>query len=802
MPLPTLTHRLTPLALCLALAALGGATALPAHAQQQTDAALQYDIPAGPLAPALNRYAQQAGVAISVDASRIQGLTTPGLRGRYRVDEGFRALLAGSGFAATRSAGGYVLTSQPQPGATTLPAVRVSGQGVPGALDPTTGLLASTSSSATKTDTALIETPQSVSIITREQLDEQKPRSVSEALRYTPGAFTGLVGAADRYDYVALRGFIENSTDNTIYDGLKLLSDSGTFSSIQIDPYFVERIDVFRGPSSVLFGRSAPGGLVQLTSKRPLFEPYRSVEVSYGTQGQKSAGFDLAGPVDDNGKVAYRVTGLGRSTDTQFDNTREERYAIAPQVMFKFTPDTSLLLQAYLQRDPSGGFHSGVPADASITNDHAGQRISRHFVDSDPDDNQFKRNERIFGYQFDHRFNDRWTFRQNARYVSSDVRLKQVYGYGWANDTELTRYYSGARETLSAFAIDNQLQGSFETGAVKHTLLLGMDYQHRHADGRWDSGSASNLDAFHPDYANGDVQITSRTFFDRKLEQTGFYLQDQLAYDRWRLTLSGRQDEVRTTDSSRTGAYLSDKNWNGSKFTKRGGLVYLFDNGVSPYVSYSESFNPNAYVDRQGNLLPPTQSKQYEVGVKYQQPGTENMVTLAVFDLTQDNVANRVLAQTYYTAAGKVRSRGIELEGKTRLTDNLTMLAAYTFTDMSYRESAEGLAGKTPYQAPRHMASLWGDYQFDNGLGVGAGVRYVGTSWADNANTLKVPAYTLLDMSVRYDLGRLSSSLKGMSVRVAANNLLDKTYVASCASLNYCYYGEERNVVATLKYEF
>jgi len=801
MPLPTLNLRYTPLAFSLLLATLGAA-ALPAHAQQQTDATIPFDIAAGPLAPALNRYAQQAGVAISVDANRIQGLTTNGLSGRYRVDDGFRVLLAGSGFTASRSADGYVLVAAPVPGTTTLPAVRVSGQSVPGALDPTSGLLASTSSSATKTDTPLIETPQSVSVVTREQIDEQKPRSVTEALRYTPGAFTGLVGAADRYDYVALRGFIENSTDNTIYDGLKLLSDSGTFSSIQIDPYFVERIDVFRGPSSVLFGRSAPGGLVQLTSKRPLFEPYRSVEVSYGTQGQKSAGFDVAGPVeDDNGKVAYRV-GLGRSTDTQFDNTREERYAIAPQVMFNFTPDTSLLLQAYLQCDPSGGFHSGVPADASITNDHAGQRISRHFVDSDPDNNEFKRNERIFSYQFDHRFNDRWTFRQNARYVSSDVALKQVYGYGWANGTELNRYYSGADESLNAFAIDNQLQGTFETGAVKHTVLLGLDYQNRHADGRWDSGTASNLDAFHPDYADGNVQIASRTFFDRRLEQTGFYLQDQLAYDRWRLTLSGRQDEVRTTESSRTGDYASKQSWSGSKFTKRAGLVYLFDNGVSPYVSYSESFNPNAYTDQQGNLLPPTQSKQYEAGVKFQPPGTENMVTLAAFDLTQDNVANRVLAQTYYTPAGKVRSRGIELEGKARLTDNFTVLAAYTFTAMTYRESTEGLAGNTPYQAPRHMASLWGDYQFDSGLGVGAGVRYVGTSWADSANTLKVPAYTLVDLSVRYDLGRLSSSLKGMSVRVAANNLLDKTYVASCASLNYCYYGEERNVVATLKYEF
>ncbi|KAG1218191.1 hypothetical protein G6F35_008519 [Rhizopus arrhizus] len=403
---------------------------------------------------------------------------------------------------------------------------------------------------------------------------------------------------------------------------------------------------------------------------------------------------------------------------------------------------------------------------------------------------------RAISYQFDHRFNDRWTFRQNARYVSSDVALKQVYGYGWANGTELNRYYSGADESLNAFAIDNQLQGKFETGAVKHTVLLGLDYQNRHADGRWDSGSASNLNAFHPDYAYGNVQITSRTFFDRRLEQTGFYLQDQLAYDRWRLILSGRQDEVRTTESSRTGDYASKQSWSGSKFTKRAGLVYLFDNGVSPYVSYSESFNPNAYTDQQGNLLPPTQSKQYEAGVKFQPPGTENMVTLAAFDLTQDNVANRVLAQTYYTPAGKVRSRGIELEGKARLTDNFTMLAAYTFTAMTYRESTEGLTGNTPYQAPRHMASLWGDYQFDSGLGVGAGVRYVGTSWADSANTLKVPAYTLVDLSVRYDLGRLSSSLKGMSVRVAANNLLDKTYVASCASLNYCYYGEERNVGA------
>ncbi|CAB3635500.1 TonB-dependent siderophore receptor [Achromobacter pestifer] len=801
MPLPTLNLRYTPLAFSLLLATLSTA-ALPAHAQQQTDAAIQYDIPAGPLALALNRYAQQAGVAISVDANRIQGLTTPGLQGRYRLDEGFRMLLAGSGYAATRSAGGYVLVPAPQPGTTTLPAVRVSGQGFAGALEPTSGLLASTSTSATKTDTPLREIPQSVSVVTREQIDEQKPRSVTEALRYTPGAFTGLVGAADRYDYVALRGFIENSTDNTIYDGLKLLSDSGTFSSIQIDPYFVERIDVFRGPSSVLFGRSAPGGLVQLTSKRPLFDPYRSVEVSYGTQGQKSAGFDFAGPVDDNGKVAYRLTGLGRSTDTQFNNTREERYAIAPQVMFNVTPDTSLLLQAYLQRDPSGGFHSGVPADASITDDHAGQRISRHFVDSDPDNNEFKRNERIFSYQLDHRFNDRWTFRQNARYVSSDVRLKQAYGYGWANDTELTRYYSGADESLNAFAIDNQIQGKFETGAVKHTVLLGLDYQNRHADGRWDSGTASNLDAFHPNYADGNVQITSRTFFDRRLEQTGFYLQDQLAYDRWRFTVSGRQDEVRIKESNRTGDYSTKQDWRGSKFTKRAGLVYLFDNGVSPYLSYSESFNPNAYTDQQGNLLPPTQSKQYEAGVKFQQPGTENMVSMAAFDLTQDNVANRVLAQTYYAPAGKVRSRGIELEGKARLTDNLTLLAAYTFTAMTYRESTEGLTGNTPYQAPRHMASLWGDYQFDSGLGVGAGVRYVGTSWADSANTLKVPAYTLVDLSVRYDLGRLSSSLKGMSVRVAANNLLDKTYVASCASLNYCYYGEERNVVATLKYEF
>lgn len=810
-------HRLTPLALAvhlgLTVAALG-ALGMPGVASAQ--AVASYDIPAGPLADALTRFAQQAGVAISVDASKLQGVRTDGLRGSYGVEQGFERLLRGTSYALGRTPAGYVLVpagTAPRAGSgeagpaaagtagaagAMLPTVTVSGAQET-ALSPGVGFIAKRSSAATKTDTPLVETPQSVSVVTQQQLEDQKPRSVGEALNYTPGAFTALVGATNRYDYVALRGFIDTSVDNTYLDGLKLLSDQGSYSSMQVDPYFLERIDVFRGPSSVLYGRSSPGGVVALTTKRPQFEQGGEAQFTVGNRNRVEGGFDLTGPIGDNGAAAYRITAMGRSMDTQYDHVQEERYAIAPSLQLNFSPSTKLLLQAYLQHDPHGGYHGAIPADATINTNHNGRRIGRGFFDGDTAANEFKRTQRMVGYQFEHAFNDQWQFRQNFRFESTDVSLKQVYGYGWAGPTTLTRYYSGADESMNAYIVDNQLQGEFATGPLRHTLLMGVDYQNRHLDGYWESGSAAPIDVFHPVYGSGATDVF-RSNIDRKLDQTGIYLQDQIAFDRWRLLLGGRYDSASISNLGFGATERSE--WDGSKVTKRAGLVYLFDNGVAPYAGYSEGFNPSGSTDSRGQLLPPTESKQYEVGVRYQPANGKTLLSAALYDLTQDKVATRLLSTPYYQPAGKVRSRGLELEARTRLSDKVSVLASYTYTRMKYLESDEGLAGNTPYQAPTHMASVWGDYTFLPGFTLGAGVRYVGTSWADSANTLKVPTYTLVDLMMRIDLAKVNPSLKGAGLRLSATNLFDKTYVSSCANLLSCYYGEARNVMATVTYKW
>lgn len=699
------------------------------------------------------------------------------------------AALAAPAFAADSQA------RPPADEATTLDEITVQAQ-------RQARYLARWSTGVTKANTPLLETPISVSVVSRQQIDDQKPRSVSEALRYTPGAFVGLVGSADRYDYIALRGFIDNSTDNSVLDGLKLLGDSAAFNSVQIDPYFLERIDVFRGPSSVLYGRASPGGFALLTTKKPTFDYYRSIEATFGSRDQLGAAFDFAGPAyeGESLRAAYRVTGLGRSSDTQVEHTRRERYALAPSLLLQFGDDTSLLLQANLQHDPSGGFHSGLPADATIDTRHNGLRISPRFFDGEPNWDGFRRTQRLLGYQFEHRFGGNWSFRQHYRHVDADVSLKQIYGYGWAGERLLNRYYSGGDEALRADAVDNQLQGRFATGALQHTLTVGLDYQNRRNIGYWDSGVADPIDPFAPVYGRSGLSA-SRSYWRHEFEQTGLYAHDQIALERWRFSLSAREDWVHMANIGRFFDRTRSK-WSGSRFTSRVGAVYLFENGLSPYVSYSESFNPNLYVDADNQLLDPTESRQSEIGLKYQPPGSETLLSVAAYDLVQDHVASRVLAANHYEPAGQVRSRGVELEAKSQLSERFSLMGGYTFTDMQFRRGEMAPRGNTPYQAPRHMASVWGDYAFAGGVGVGAGLRYVGTMWADNLNTLKVPAYTLVDLSLRFELGRASDALRGLSLRLNANNLLDKRYVSSCASALYCYYGEERNVTATVRYEF
>jgi len=794
-------------------------TAQAAAAQDAQAATRAYDVAAGPLGEALNQFARQAGITLAATPAQTQGKQSQGLHGTFSVGQGLSALLAGSGLQASSSDGASFVVQDTQDQAMALPSTDVRGFALGNALGSMDGYNATHSQIATKTSTALLETSQSVSVVTRQQMDDQGSQTVAQTMRYTPGVLTNPYGATHRYDYVAMRGFNDGSVDNIYIDGLKSMGDSGTYSTMQIDPYFLERVDILKGPSSVLYGRSSPGGLVALTSKKPLYEAYHEIQATVGTQGQHGVGFDFSGPVDDDKRIAYRVTGLTHESDTQFDHNEEKRYAIAPTLSIDFDEDTSLTLQAYLQHDPEGGYHGGLPADG-LLHQRNGQRISEHYFEGEPGVDHYSRDQQSFGYQFEHRFNDVFTARQNFRYLDSKVDLDQVYGYGYTSATsnELNRYYSGASERLHSFIIDNMLQAEYFTGAARHTTLLGVDYQRRKTVVDWTSGSLAPIDAFNPVYGNSAISYYSPTSYLRRLQQTGVYLQDLIELDKWRFSLGVRQDWVKTSDENRIAEYnrplgttISDQR---SKLTSRAGVLYLFDNGLAPYISYSESFNPNSYSDASGNPLPPTDGKQWEAGLKYQPPGSENLYTASVFRIDQENLATKLPQENFYRAVGAVRSQGVELEAHLQVTDNLKLLGSYTFTDLKYSKSmvstlstADNIIenkGNSPTQAPRQMASMWADYKFSSGaldgLRLGAGVRYVGYSWADAENTEKVPAYTLYDASVGYDLGKLG--LKGLDLRINANNVTNEHYVATCASLNFCYVGEERNVAATLSYQF
>ncbi|CAI8871635.1 TonB-dependent siderophore receptor [Kosakonia quasisacchari] len=656
-------------------------------------------------------------------------------------------------------------------------------------------------SGATKLETPDIETPQAVSIVTRQQYEEQGAISVRQAVSYTPGVYSNQIGASNRFDYIVLRGFSDGSLDNVYLDGLKMMGDTNSHSSLVIDPWFLDSVEVVRGPASVLYGRSSPGGIVALNSRKPSFDPGGEVKLFAGNNNQRGAAFDVTGPVDDNDRVAVRLTGMTRYADSQFDHLKEQRYAIAPSLTWRITDHTRLELMAYLHRDPEGGSHSGLPYEGTVV-PHAGKKISNTFFEGEDDYDKYDRRENMVGYNFEHAFDSGWSVRQKLRYLRTKVDLNQVYAAGWLNDTDLNRGYSGSDESLSAVTLDNQIDGSIDTGVINHRLLFGVDYQRRSNNVTASYGSFPAIDAFHPVYGADPLSIAVYSREKHKLEQTGIYAQDQMSLDRWRLTLGGRHDQVKITNVNKINdtSDTLDKN----HFSSRAALMYLFDSGFAPYVSYSTAFTPTSFTDEYGKILQPMKGKQWEAGLKFQPEGSQTMYSASVYRINQENIATKVEPTDPYRSIGEIESEGVELEAVGQLTDNLRLQAAYTYNDIRYKKSSAQEQGNRAVYAPRNQASAWLSYDVKegmlNGLTVGSGVRYVNGITSDRQNTHTLPSYTLVDLAVGYDLSNVG--LKGVSAQVNVNNLTDKRYVAACNSLSYCYFGAERSIVGSLSYRF
>ncbi|MDP9807461.1 iron complex outermembrane receptor protein [Rhizobium tibeticum] len=689
---------------------------------------------------------------------------------------------------------------QQQDGATVLEDIIVNGGS--GGVIQADGYVGKSSATGTKTDTPFIEVPQSISSVTEQQLKDRDPQSLLDTVAYTPGTRVGAYGFDPRFDSFSVRGF------DVTYTGIfrDNLRQPGAGSSLfKTEPYGLEGVSILRGPSSALYGATGAGGLYNLITKRPTEEPFHEVQLQYGTEQRYQSRFDLSGRVNNEDPFYYRLTGLYRDANTEQISVPDDRVYIAPAFMWKPDEDTKLTILGEYSRTKTGG-------TAAYYNDPTG-KVTDYFA-GNPAFNDSIQNQARIGYEFEHRVNDVFVFRQNARIstLSIDADWAFAYAPNAVNPNLLERSAGTFDERLTAFAIDNQLEGQFETGAVDHTVLAGLDLTRlrwRSLDGR---GVSPPLDTTNP---TAGAHVAPIDFDTRSIQdqwQVGTYLQDQIRYDAWILTVGGRYDWVSTdTDNTdlNTNA-LTTITQNDRAFSGRIGLGYQTDFGVVPYASYSTAFAPNAGINKEtGQPFQATESEQEEIGVKYLLPDSNTLITAALFNIDQKNslyyeVVNLPTGpENIQVQRGKIRSRGFEFEANTSLDTGLSLVASYTFTDAEILEGTTGTVGNYVSSVPRHMASLWANYRFQEdspiyGLGVGLGARYLGKSYTSDNNTAQNGSRILVDAALSYDFAALDKKYEGLSLQVNATNLFDRR--EPVCSAGFCYRDQGRAVIGSLRY--
>jgi iron complex outermembrane receptor protein len=783
------------------LAGTVGALSSPAVAQTATQS---FDIAAQPLGSALIRFSERTGIQLFFDASLTRGLQSPGVSGALTPSDALGRLLAGSGLTF-RFTNATTVTLQREQAASPVPTGQLAPVSVTGRVEspngPVEGFIAHRSATATKTDTPLLETPQAVTVIGREQMQSQNAQSVSDAIHYAPGV-TNNAGTVDtRFDTIRVRGFLA-----PLYlDGLILPSGTTQFGRPRPDPWGLERVEVLRGPSSALYGQIPPGGMLNLVSVRPTTDAVHTIELQGSSFGQLQGAVDLGGKISEDGQFLYRMTALAHTGGTQIDHVDDNRIMIQPAFTWRPDKDTSLTLLGQFQRDVNGVATQFLPAQGTIWPNINGTLPMSTFL-GDPNDNSYTRSQFWAGYQFEHRFSDAITFHQNLRYASVDTNLAAVIASSLqANQAVVNRISYSVPESAYNWTLDNNALFKFSTGPLRHTALAGFDYVYSAGSTKQGIGAAPALNMYQPNYWQTITQPSITTVTGQKQNQYGVYLQDQIAFDHWRLTLSGRNDWVDTL--TQNFVTYKDTFQAVSALSGRAGLNYVFDFGLSPYVSFASSFQPTIGVDFSGNPLQPSRGKQYEVGIKYQPDNGEVSANLAAYKLIQTNALTADPNHPGFNLqSGEVTVQGIEADVTAHPVKGLNVTGSYTFTDAKITQSTGADLGSQVATQPQHMASLWGDYTIQEGrlrgLGFGGGIRYIGNSWGNAPNTLFIPDYGLFDAMLSYELGGLNPKMDGAKLVLNANNIADTRYVTTCSNVTGCFYGQSRLITLTMRYQW
>jgi iron complex outermembrane receptor protein len=645
------------------------------------------------------------------------------------------------------------------------------------------GFVPKTTRTATKTETPVAETPQTINTVTQRQLEERRPQSLTEALGYTPGVRTGGYGFDPRFDSFTIRG-VDITYTGVFRDGLRdFNSPSGLF---RLEPYGVESISILKGPASSLYGASASVGIIDAISKRPTETKFGEVEIQGGSFNRRQINFDIGGPANPAGTVLYRITGLLRNSNTSLPGVPDDRVFIAPAITFKPNENTKLTILGEYMDSKTGGstaydnnYGTFRLRDGTVIFPTGGAKRTILF---NPTYNDFTQKQGRIGYEFEHKFSDAVSFHQNLRVSTLSTDEK------FAGAT----YAGRVKEDLDAISTDTYLKTLLRTGPISHTLLTGLDIGRASYGSRIGYNFASISDPAMPE--------------PTKQRQTliGAYLQDEMKMGPWRLLLSGRHDWL---SSSYTVPGAAPSKQDEGAFTGRAGLSYVTDFGLTPYVSYGTSFNPNPGTVLNGGVAKPTKGETAEAGVKYAVPGYNAFINASVFWLKQkDGIVYTVVDAVNRQTQLDFESRGFEIDATTSLGNGLSLQASYAYTDTEITKLSPDTVGNQINSVPKHAFSVWAGYDIATGplrgLGLGAGVRYTGANFGDDYNRLIIrnSATAYVDARLTYDFEKLDPKLKGISAQVNAQNLLDK--VDQVCTAGYCYFNQGRKVLASLRYRW
>lgn len=643
----------------------------------------------------------------------------------------------------------------------------------------------------TKTDTALTELPQPIKVITADQFEAQGAISISDTVKYAAGVLANPYGRDTRVDGFNVRGLDALQ----FRDGMRDIFSY--YASITSDPYNFSRVEIVRGPASVLFGQGSIGGLVNLVSKTPDFATRGEINLVYGSDDRKEVLGDVNLALADN--LAVRFVGRARDADTYVDHVPDDRVMFAPSIRWQPTPDTDVILTGLYQEDDTGSTSQFLPIVGTFRpNTVAGAQLDRYTFVGKAGWDRYNGRSLQGGGSITHRFSDNVKLSLKARYIDSDLEYNTHYADSYTNPQDPFSVYGTNGRTIAliadasdarmnVFSTDNNLQFNFATGAnIEHKLLVGIDYSWNKVQKRY-AGGSEIVDLYDIDYDALQTYDPSGPFTKESQKQLGVYVQDQIRFfERVSVVLGARRDRVTGSSGQKDNAT-----------TFRAGIIGEIGAGVSPFFSYTESFLPVAgRIDNGdgtfGDPYRPQTGTQYEAGVKWQ-PTPNTLVTATAFKIKE---RNRVLylAAGGTTQSGELNTKGFEIEASHTLPGNFELLANYGYSKLKSETNTS-----LDYM-PRHTASLWSTKTFglagEAQLRLGGGVVYSGKSVSTSPVwSIVTPSRTTVDALAEI-------SWNNWRFAVNATNLLNNKYFASCLARGDCFVGAPRNVMGTVGYRF